>query len=95
MKTLNQIREIIADDFAYLEQEYKVKKIGVFDPAASDSTHYNEVNILVEINNPTGWEYIDLHDYLESELEMKVNIIASRTLLPQDREKVQLKTVYF
>ena len=95
MKTLQQIQDIIADELNYLEQEYKVKKIGVFNPSGSDeATFEGQVNILVEINNPQGWEYIDLHDHLESELDMHVNIIATRMLQPQEKEKMQSETRY-
>ena len=51
--------------------------------------HISDIDILVSLNKPPGWDFFDLRDYLEMKLGVKVE------LLPEKALKNQLKGLIF
>ena len=92
MKNLTHFQRILSENFLLLEQEYKVKKIGVFDYYTTSTKE--PVNILVELWNPNGWEYEDLKDYLTDILDENIRILALTAFAPEWKTRVSNRTVY-
>ena len=55
----------------YLREKYGVKKIGVFGSYARGEERRrnpSDIDILIELEKPIGWEFFYLKDYLEKKL---------------------------
>ncbi|NOZ76837.1 MAG: nucleotidyltransferase family protein [Euryarchaeota archaeon] len=75
-RTLKEIKEVLALHHAELQDRFHVRKIGIFGSyTRSDQTPLSDVDILVELDRPVGWEIVDLHRYLEELLGVKVDIV--------------------
>jgi predicted nucleotidyltransferase len=76
MKTLEQIRKVLAGRKSELQTKFHVKNIALFGSyVRGDSTPSSDLDILVELSEPVGWEIVDLHDYLQEALGIKVDLV--------------------
>jgi predicted nucleotidyltransferase len=76
MKTLVELENALASRWQTLYDAYSVRRIGIFGSRArGDETLVSDVDILVELEGPVGWEIVDLHHYLEDVLGVKVDLI--------------------
>ncbi|MDW8327728.1 MAG: nucleotidyltransferase domain-containing protein, partial [Anaerolineales bacterium] len=71
VKTLQEIKTILSANRQELRERYHVGRIGIFGSRARlDATPISDVDILVELEQPTGWEIVDLHRRLEELLQL-------------------------
>lgn len=76
MEKLKEILKILSEHKRELHETYHVKSIGVFGSyARGDQAPISDVDILVDFDQPVGWEVVDLHEYLEQILGMKVDLV--------------------
>jgi hypothetical protein len=76
VKTLEQIRAVLAQHRGELRTRFGVRRIGLFGSyTRGEQTPLSDVDILVELERPVGWEIVDLHRYLEALLGMKVDLV--------------------
>ncbi len=74
MKTLDEIKEVLKKHKDELRRLFGVKEIGIFGSyAREEQTELSDVDILVEFEREIGWEIVDLKDYLEKLLGVKVD----------------------
>lgn len=79
----------------FLAERFKVKKIGLFGSCIrGELTEGSDVDILVEFSVPIGWEFIDLKDFLESLLGLKVDLVTEGALKPQMKDRILQEVVY-
>ena len=72
-----------------------VNKIGYFGSFATGHQNADsDVDILVEFNQPLGWEFFDLGDFLEKELNCKVDLVSIKALKPQLKEGILREVRY-
>ncbi|MFA5417310.1 MAG: nucleotidyltransferase family protein [Bacteroidales bacterium] len=70
-----------------LSQEYNVERIGYFGSySRNEQTIDSDIDILVYFRKPLGWEFFDLQDLLEKELELKVDLVSEKALKEQLRQ---------
>jgi hypothetical protein len=82
MKKLEEIKRILAEHKHELHEKYHVQSIGLFGSyVRGDQTSKSDVDILVEFDAPIGWEIVDLRDYLEEILGMKVDLVTKGAVL--------------
>ncbi len=78
-----------------IEQKFHVQNIGFFGSFARDEQTLNsDVDILVEFSKPLGWEFFDLSDLLERELNRKVDLVSVKAIKPEMRKAI-MKEVRF
>ena len=79
-----------------LEQQYKVKEIGVFGSYAKyKQQEKSDLDILVEFEEtPTLLQFINLKNYLSDILEVKVDLVMKTALKPHIGKSI-LKEVIF
>jgi uncharacterized protein len=78
-----------------LAERYKVKNIGVFGSfSQGDHSATSDLDILVELNEPLGWEFFDLKDFLESEFNRPVDLVTRNALKKQLAEKILSQTKF-
>ncbi|MGQ9585616.1 MAG: nucleotidyltransferase family protein [Anaerolineae bacterium] len=76
MKTLEEIQTILAEHRPELRAQFHARRIGIFGSyTRHHQTPLSDVDILVELDQPVGWEIVDLHRYLEDLLGMKVDLV--------------------
>ena len=54
----------------------------------------SDIDIIVELGRPIGWELVDLSDYLESRLHHKVDLVIKRALHPLIRDAILAEVQY-
>jgi predicted nucleotidyltransferase len=89
MNSLEEIRDILRSHKQDLRMKYHVKELGVFGSfARGEESNSSDVDILVDFDEPIGWEYIDLIAYLESILGMKVDLVTPMALKRQIKDNI-------
>jgi predicted nucleotidyltransferase len=82
VKTLEEIQADLAAHKRELQERYHVGRIGIFGSRARrDDMPVSDVDILVELDQPVGWEIVDLHRYLERLLHVKVDLVTKGAVI--------------
>ena len=73
---------MLREAFPYLASAYGVRKIALFGSFANGYPRADsDVDLLVELNQPLGLQFMDMADYLEEKLGRKVDILTKDGLL--------------
>jgi predicted nucleotidyltransferase len=77
MKTLDEIVITLEEQMPLLQEQFKVKKMGILGSLArGEQKEAEDVDILVQFSEPVGAvKYLNLENYLSSLLEMEVNLV--------------------
>lgn len=96
MDKLRKIKYIIQENKRYLEERYRVKQIGIFGSFARGEEHKSsDIDILVEFKEPIGlFEFMDLEEYLENLLQIKVDLVSKKALKPRIGEYILKEVEY-
>ncbi len=69
-----------------LYRNFFVSKIGYFGSfSRNEQTEDSDIDILVDFEKPLGWEFFDLQDLLEKELNTKIDLVSTKALKQQLR----------
>lgn len=72
-----------------LSTRFYVERIGYFGSFARNEQDENsDIDILVEFAKPLGWEFFDLKDLLEAELNNKVDLVSIKALKSQLKDSI-------
>lgn len=90
MKTLQEIKQTLAEHKRQLAQDYYVKNIGIFGSYVSGrSSEESDIDILVEFEKPVGFvKFIRLENYLSDLLGIKVDLVTRKALKPRIGQKI-------
>lgn len=81
MKSVEEIRTILRAHQSELKNRYHVEEIALFGSyARGEQTASSDLDILVTLKAPLGWEFVDLCDYLAELLETKVDVCTRRAI---------------
>jgi len=96
MKTVDEIRNILAKHKKELADRYKVKEIGIFGSyIRGEQKKDSDLDILVEFKEPIGlFEFMDLEEYLRSLLGTKVDLVSKKALKPHIGEYILREAIY-
>ncbi len=87
MKTTTAIENKLKELKPILNKKYYVEKIGYFGSYARNEQHKDsDIDILVSLKKPLGWEFFDLQEFLENELKLKVDLVTEKALKEQLRQ---------
>ena len=76
MKSIEEIRGILRSHQSELKKRYHVEEIALFGSyARGEQTETSDLDILVTLSAPLGWEFVDLCDHLAELLETKVDVL--------------------
>lgn len=64
-----------------LRGKFKVKNIGIFGSLAREEEDVNDVDVILEFFEPIGWEIVDLKEFLEDLLGVRVDIITKKAAM--------------
>ena len=91
----DEIEETLKTFKPFLKEKFKVKEIGIFGSyCRGEESEESDVDILVEFYEPIGWEFIDLMEFLKEILGKEVDLVTTRALKPQLRDKILQEVVY-
>jgi predicted nucleotidyltransferase len=95
MKTLEELKKIIAQNQTLLEQKYKVKTLAFFGSFVhGDQTEESDIDVLVEFSEPVGLLFIHLGDFLEEILGIKVDLLTPDAIKPNRKKFIMDELVY-
>jgi predicted nucleotidyltransferase len=78
-----------------LYQKYGIRRIGVFGSYATGTQHEgSDVDLLVELTRPLGWEYFGLASRFEELLHTKVDVATENELKPRVKDEVIKQVIY-
>jgi len=84
MKTRSEVINKLQEIKPTLQKEWDVKIVGLFGSFANESnTAGSDIDIMVEFNKPVGWRFFTLEDYLEKELNHKIDLVTKNALKEQ------------
>ena len=84
MKTLDEIKNIVRQNYKYLRSEYNVLSIDVFGSYAKNlQSKDSDLDLLVTFSKtPSLLTYIALENYLSKILDLKVDLVMKKSLKP-------------
>ena len=97
MRTLEEIRRIIAEHKEDIRQKYGIVILGVFGSyARGEQKETSDVDILVELERPVGLEFYEFWDYIENLLGTKADVLTLTALKQKTPlwEKIKGDIVY-
>ena len=87
MNTQIEIENILKKLKPTLNKLYNVDKIGYFGSySRNEQNEDSDIDILVYFRKPIGWDFFDLQELLEKELELKVDLVSEKALKEQLRQ---------
>lgn len=90
MPTLNDIERTLSSQKNQLTSRFGVKRLAIFGSYARNEQHRDsDVDILVEFDAPVGIEFIDLANFLEDILELRVDLVSRNGIKPKYFNKIQ------
>lgn len=76
MKSVDEICIILRAHRPELKERFHVEEIALFGSyARGDQTDASDLDILVKLNAPLGWEFVDLCEHLAELLETNVDVV--------------------
>ena len=96
MKTLSKVKEILKKHKKELKERYKVKSIAIFGSyVRGEQTEKSDIDIMIEFYEPIGLKIVDLKDYLESILNVKVDLITKNSIQnPYIKKSIEEDLIY-
>lgn len=84
--SLSEVIQILHDALPFLSSTFKVKELGIVGSySRNEQSEGSDIDILVDFNEPIGWEVVDLQEYLENILSVKVDLILKGGVLTRPR----------
>jgi len=79
----------------FLAKNYKVKNIGVFGSFANGTqSESSDLDILIDLEEPLGWKFFELKDFLESEFNRPVDLVTQKAMKKQLKENILSQTKF-
>jgi hypothetical protein len=93
--TTQSVLETIAAMRLELSERFTVKRIGVFGSwARGDESSESDVDIIVELAEPTFDNYMDLKFRLEEALQRPVDLVMADTVKPRLKPIIEKEVIY-
>jgi predicted nucleotidyltransferase len=79
-----------------LVKKYHVKSIGLFGSLVRDdfALTTSDVDIIVDFSRPVGVEFIDLADYLESQIKRRVDLVSRNGIKKSFYKEIEKEIIY-
>ena len=77
----------------FLAKEYHVERIGYFGSfALGTEGDDSDIDIVIDLKEPLGWDFVNLKLFLEKELNRPVDIVTRKALKKQLKNKILSQT---
>lgn len=86
MKAIEEVRTLLAEHQEDLRRRFGVRVVGIFGSfARGEAGPVSDVDLLIELERPLGWEIVDVKEYLEALLGLRVDIVTRGALRKKPR----------
>ena len=93
--TQNDILSCLKAHKEELQDKFTVRRIGVFGSHARGDVHLrSDVDVLVELGQPTFDHYMDLKFFLEQLLNAEVDLVMADTVKPRIQPYINQEVIY-
>ena len=90
MKSLDQIKDVLSSHKLEMFQKYHVKNLAIFGSySRNEQNRKSDLDILVEFDSQVGVEFIDLANYLEAMLKVRVDLVSRNGLKPKHYKEIR------
>lgn len=97
MKTLKEIKNILASHEEEIRKKYGVVILGIFGSyARGEQDELSDIDILVELKKPIGLKFFELWDELENLLGIKVDLLTIKAVKQKPKlwESIKKDIIY-
>ena len=95
MKGLEEIKRILSEHKQELKQRFKIEEVGIFGSyVRNEQKEDSDLDILVEFKEPIGLEFVDLAEFLETILGMKVDLVSRGGIKPNRWKYIEEDLIY-
>jgi hypothetical protein len=95
MDTRDNILEKLKELKPLLQEDYSVKKIGLFGSFSDNSfSEDSDIDILIELERPIGWKYFTLEIFLENIFGRKIDLVTKNALKEQVKDQIIKQVKY-
>ena len=95
MKTLDQLKKLLAECKPELREKYHVKKLGIFGSyARGEEALSSDLDVMVDFEKPIGLDFVTLAEELESLLGVDVDLVSANAIKPRMMEAIKEELVY-
>ncbi len=96
MQTIEKLKATLASHKEELENNYKVKEIGIFGSYVRHEQNKNsDVDVLVTFTEtPDLFQFVELENYLSDLLGVKVDLVMKEGIKPRLKERILSEAVY-
>ena len=96
MKTIAQIKTLLAEHKNEIVEKYGVTEIGIFGSyLREEQKETSDIDILVEFKRPIGMlTFINLKNYLSDLFETNVDLVTKKALKPRIGQRILNEVVY-
>ncbi len=95
MTTRSHLENKLKELKPILSEKYFVDKIGFFGSfATGNATDNSDIDILITLKKPIGWEFFDIEKFLEEELGRKIDLVTENALKAQLKELILKQVIY-
>lgn len=96
MNNVDKYKQIIAMLKPKLELKYGLTSIGLFGSVVRPdfSQDKSDIDIVVDFSKPIGVEFIEIGDYLEKELNRKVDLHSLKGIKPKYLKEIESEIIY-
>jgi predicted nucleotidyltransferase len=79
VKTRDEIINCLKENKERLQSKFPLKSIALFGSCArNEQTEDSDIDVLVEFNQPVGFEFIDLLEDLEKLFNHKIDLVSKK-----------------
>ena len=96
MKTIREIKEILAKHREELKSRFKVSEIGIFGSYVRETqSNRSDVDILVEFKESISLlDLVKLENFLTSLLKVKVDLVPKEDIRMELKERILKEAIY-
>jgi len=78
-----------------LKSKYPIEKLGIFGSVARGDAHaQSDLDLVVLFNGPIGWDFINLAEELEFQMQCKVDLVSQKGIKPRYWDHIQKEVIY-
>ena len=96
MSVLDSVKDTLIRLKPELGKRYNVKSIGLFGSVVRDdfSPAQSDIDIIVDFSAPIGIEFVDLAEYLESQINRKVDLVSRNGIKQNYYRAIESEIIY-
>lgn len=96
MKSLDEIKEILAEHKEKLKEKYNVGEIGIFGSyVKGEHKEISDIDILAEFEKPVSLlKLVNMENYLSELLGIKVDLVPKKDIRAELKEIILKETLY-